>query len=177
MSAIQVGKLPEEALPIKYARNDAYTDCFYIDIFRKVSLEEYIEAFYTTPLIKVERTVLSLLARKPSTDENAKQLSIGQNNQFAAWTVECRLSNQILLCDFTKKTRSWLMVNDRINTKTAVTRLYFGSVVVPKSVSKVGQPSFGFLFHVLYRFHYMYSGALLKAAFTRLEKKGIGENV
>ncbi len=176
MSKIQSRELPDEALSTKYAHSGAFTDCFSIDISRKVSLDEYIEAFYTTSLFKVERTVLSLFARKPSTDEDAKQLSLGNDRRFSAWTVENRLPNQILLCDFTNKTRSWLMVDYQENMLTPVTRLYFGSVVIPKSVSEFGPASFGFLFHTLSGFHYMYSRLLLRSAFVRLEKKGTDEH-
>ena len=170
-TVIRTGKLPEQAISIGYARNGAYTDCYYIDISRKVTFEEYIESFYTTSLFKVERIILWWFARKPSSDEDAKQLSKGQSKRFAAWTVEHRLSNQILLCDYTNKTRSWLMVEYQDNTQAFVTRLYFGSVVIPKSVSNLGQTSFGLLFHLLSRFHHIYSRALLKAAFVKLEKK------
>jgi len=48
------------------------------------------------------------------------------------------------------------------------TRLYFGFVVVPKSVSKNGQGSFGVMFNLLDKFHGVYSRALLNAAYKRL---------
>jgi len=115
MIVVQTGTLPEQTLTIQYAHRGAYTDCLFIDMSGNISLEAYIEAFYTTPLIKVERAILSLLARKPSTDENAKQLSLGHTQKFSAWTVENRLPNQILLCDFTNTTRSWLMVEETVN--------------------------------------------------------------
>ena len=172
---VHVGKLPEDALSFKYAKNSAYTDCFFVDISRKVTFEEFIESFYTTSLFKVERILLSVIVRKPSSDEDAKQLSKGIIKRFAVWTVEQRLSNQVLLCDFTNNTRSWFMIEHQGGTQTDVTRLYFGSVVVPKSVSELGHASFGYLFHLLSGFHNVYSRALLRAAVVQLEKKGVDE--
>jgi len=170
MPKIQESKLPEKALSSKYVCYGAFTDCFFIDIPHKVSFEEYIEAFYTTPLFKLERVLLSIFARKPSTDENAKQLALGSVTEFSAWTVENRLPDQILLCDFTKKTRSWLMLDYQTDAQTPFTRLFFGSVVISKSVSGKEQTTFGFLFHALNRVHNLYSRALLKAAFRKLKK-------
>lgn len=48
------------------------------------------------------------------------------------------------------------------------TRLYFGSVVVPKSISDDGKASFGFAFHALHGFHHLYTKALMKAAQAKL---------
>lgn len=169
-TAVQTEKLPRKALSYKYACNGAHADCFFLDIPRKVSLEEYIEAFYTTPVFKVERTILSIFARKSSTDNNVKQLSLGRTDHFSAWTVENRLPNQILLCDFTKRTRSWLMTVDQESDQVPITRLYFGSVVVPKSVPATGQASFGLPFHLLSGFHHLYSRMLLSAAYKKLKK-------
>jgi len=176
MQKVQASKLPEKALSIKYARDDAFTDCFFIDVPGKISFEEYIEAFYTTPLFKFERVLLSIFARKKSTDENAKLLSQGFITEFSAWTVESRLPDQILLCDFTNKTRSWLMLDYQSDTQTPFTRLYFGSVVIPKSTSGKERASFGFLFHALNGFHYLYSRALLTAASRKLEKSNKSQN-
>lgn len=144
MPKVQAGKLPEEAISIDYAKNNAYTDCFYIDIPGKITFEEYIESFYTTSLFKAERIILWLLARKPSSDEDVRLFSKGKSKQFSVWTVESRLSNHILLRDFTNKTRSWLMIEHQCDHKIDNTRLYFGSVVVPKYVLDAGQVSFGF---------------------------------
>lgn len=169
-TATQTEKLPKKALSLKYVSSGAYIDCFFLDISRKVNLEEYIEAFYTTPIFKIERTILSIFAHRPSTDDDVAQLSLGLTDHFSAWTIECRLPNQILLCDFTKKTRSWLMTVSQESNQAPITRLYFGSVVVPKSVSAAGQTSFGLIFHLLSSFHHLYSRMLLNAAYKKLKK-------
>ena len=81
---IEEGPLPGNALLQKYARSGAYTDCFHTDILDNVSLTDYVEAFYTTWLFKLERVILKVLVKKPSTDEQAKQLVAGEIDRFAA---------------------------------------------------------------------------------------------
>ena len=138
-----------------------------MDVPRTISMSEYVATFYTTPLFKVERKILALFAGRPSTDANAKELAFGQASHFAAWDVEERASNQLLLCDFLGQTRSWLMVTS-IDERTNSTRLYFGSAFVPKSRSASGQPSFGFFFHALSGFHRLYTKALMRSAQAKL---------
>ena len=67
-------------------------------------------AFYTTWLFRLERWILRLAVARPSTDEEAHQLARGEREAFAAWSVEARAPDQLLMCDFTGRTRSWLMV-------------------------------------------------------------------
>lgn len=170
MPTICAGELPQDALLERYAKDGAYTDCYYADFPRAVSMSEYVAAFYTTPLFKIERRILALLAGKPSTDTNAEELAHGQAARFAAWDVEECASDQLLLRDFLGRTRSWLMVGPAENAETSATRLYFGSAFVPKSISASGAASFGFSFHALSGFHRLYSKALLRAAFSQLAK-------
>ncbi|ESQ88796.1 hypothetical protein ABENE_15475 [Asticcacaulis benevestitus DSM 16100 = ATCC BAA-896] len=147
----------------------AYTDGFSLDLPRVVSLTEYILAFYTTPLFKAERLVLTMLVAKPSTDEQARVLAAGDTDAFAAWTVEGRTENQILMCDYQRKTRSWLMCEPHC---TGVTRLYFGSAVVPERIHSNGEVYLGVGFHMLLPFHKLYSYALLRSAARRMLIKG-----
>lgn len=171
MSAIQIGELPQEALLNTYRLAGAYTDCYFMDVARPVTPSEYIEAFYTTPLFKLERAVLALLAARPSNDLQAKQLAQGSIANFAAWQVEGRTENQLLLCDFLGRTRSWLMCVPGSGTSSGCTRLYFGSAVVPKSVSASGKPEFGLSFHALSGFHKLYSRALMSFALGALSSR------
>ncbi|MCQ3938418.1 MAG: hypothetical protein DPW18_15420 [Chloroflexi bacterium] len=144
----------------------AYTDSYCADLPIQISFPEYLFAFYTTPLFKLERLIL-LLVRKPSTDAQAGELANGVRDTFAAWTVEARAENQILMCDFAGSTRSWLMVVPMEKS----TRLYFGSVVVPQRVSKDGKSSLGFIFSTLLGFHKIYSVLLLASARSRLMRR------
>ncbi len=166
MNPVQTSELPPNVLLQKYQLEGAKTDCYFIDLPKQVSHIEYVEAFYTSKLFKVERHILALCVRKPSSDEQAKNLAHGKESHFAAWGVEQQTKNQLLLCDFLGKTRSWLMSVSDKNSDT--TRLYFGSAVVAKRKSANGEAKFGVLFHALGLFHHLYSKALLKAACSRL---------
>jgi hypothetical protein len=130
-----------------------------------VTQAQYVEAFYTTWLFKLERWILDRLLKLPSTDAEARQLALGARQHFAAWTVEDRAPGQLLLCDFRGVTRSWLMVS---GVDEAATRLYFGSVVVPETDARTGQRRLGSSYRLLLGFHRMYSRALLRAACSRL---------
>ena len=169
MTAIRLGELPQEALLNRY-KEGAYTDCYFMDVPRVISLAEYVEAFYTTSVFKVERRILSLLAAKPSTDLQAKQLASGEVMNFAAWSVEERTPNQLLLCDFLGRTRSWLMSVVDESGDSSNTRLYFGSAVIPNVDPASGRVSFGFAFHALHGFHHLYSRTLMRSALSRLLK-------
>lgn len=170
MSLIQPCALPEEALLTKYARGGAYTDCYAAEVARAVSHAEFVEAFYTGPLFKMERRLLAWFASRPSTDAQAKELAAGAAGTFAAWRVEERSANQLLMCDFTGRTRSWLMVAPAGTGSSPRTRLYFGSAVVPVIDTQSGQAMLGFSFKALLGFHRLYSRALLSAARSRLTR-------
>jgi hypothetical protein len=157
--------VPANSLLANYLREGNHTDCFTTEIPGQITIREFIFAFYTTWLFKLERFILTSTVARASTDTQAKQLANGEIDRFAAWTVERRSENEILLCDFSGRTRSWLMValvND------SQTRLYFGSAVVPRRISKTGKPSLGFVFQSLLGFHKIYSILLLHFAKSRI---------
>ena len=153
--------LPEDALLQEYVRNGSYTDCFTASIPKQTSLAVYVASFYTTWLFKLERLILRWAVSRPSTDEQAVLLADGDIDKFAAWAVESRSENQLLMCDFQGRTRSWFMVADR--------RLYFGSAVVPVRDPDTGEKSLGSTLSVLLGFHRLYSRALLYCAVRRLQ--------
>lgn len=160
--------MPAEALTQRYRASGAYTDCYFVELARPVTHAEFVEAFYTTWLFKLERSILRWLAARPSTDAEARKLSRGECGSFAAWTVEERASDQVLLRDFTGRTCSWLMV-----TAAAIapgTRLCFGSVVMPVRNPKTGETNLGPVHGRLLGFHKLYSRLLLAAAARRLSR-------
>jgi len=126
MFSIEKCQIPANTLLDKYSINGAYTDCYSTEISGQVSFPEFIFSFYTTPLFKLERLILTLTVSKPSTDIQARQLTDGNIEKFAAWTVEDRSENQLLLRDFLGRTRSWFMVVPVSETRT---QLYFGSAI------------------------------------------------
>lgn len=165
-SAITRCELPAAALLRKYLYEGAYADCYVAQIATSVSQPEYVEAFYTTAVFKLERLILKWLVSKPSSDADARRLAHGEIDTFAAWSVEGRKPDQLLLCDFQNRTRSWLMTVP-IENRVASTHLYFGSAVVPLR-SRSGAPALGSAVNALMGFHKLYSGVLLGAARARL---------
>ncbi|MFN9489175.1 MAG: hypothetical protein ACK59Y_05270 [Betaproteobacteria bacterium] len=158
--------LPATALLARHAASGAYTDCFCTEIEGCCTHAEFVEAFYTTPLFKLERLILRLALARSSTDAEARQLARGERDQFAAWTVEARAAHQLLLTDMAGRTRSWLMTEAL--EAGARTRLFFGSAVLTRRDAQGGRHSPGWSFSVLLGVHRLYSRALLAAARRRL---------
>jgi len=162
-------ELPENAFLRRYREGGSYADCYVSEVGGVVSQAAFVEAFYTTSLFKVERFLLTWLASRPSTDPEARELATGSRNSFAAWRVEDRDANQLLVT--AGRTRSWLMASPINDCPLGVpaTRLFFGSAVVARPGRKNGKPELGSLFHALLGFHKLYSRALLRAAVSRLQ--------
>jgi hypothetical protein len=160
--------VPDHALQASYLRQGAYADCYVIHAEGEISLAQFVAAFYTTWLFKLERWILGWTVHKRSTDEQAWQIASGEITQFAAWSMELRAPDQLLMCDFMNATRSWFMVAP--GAKTPGTRLYFGSVVTSRVNAKTGQRELGRSHRWLMGFHRLYSRALLRAARARLSR-------
>lgn len=165
MPTITPQPLPDDALLARYRENGAYTDCYAIDLPEEITQQAFVTAFYTSPAFRLERMILSLLMRKPSSDADVAELAAGTTESFAAWTVEARSQNQLLLCDYQSRTRSWLMAEP---LPGGGTRLYFGSAVVPVTRSNEGEANMGGAFHALLGFHRIYSRILLNSAARRV---------
>jgi hypothetical protein len=160
--------LPEGALLCAYREKGAYTDCFATDVPGSVSHAQFVTAFYTSRLFKVERAILKFLLSKPATDSQIVEMAAGSIDQFSAWRVEARRPDQLLVCDFLGSTRSWLMVAPTIAGDAPATRLFFGSAVVPVLSRKTGKQSLPLTFHLLLGFHRRYAAALLRSAVAQL---------
>lgn len=163
VSAISDETLPRTALLQRYAKQGEYTDCFATDIPVRSSLPMFVEAFYTTWLFKIERAILAWLLSLSSTDDEARQIARGERDRFAAWNVEDRSDDQLLLIDLRQRTGSWFMVASR----DSGSRLMFGSVVF-RTEGTPTQRKMRWTFRSLLGFHRIYSRALLSAARSRL---------
>ncbi len=163
-SNISASELPSGAFLAEYSKTGAYTDCYSVEVSQHVDLPEYVEAFYTTPIFKIERFILARLAGMPSIDRDAHDLAHGQVSRFAAWEVESRASDQVILA--AGRTRSWLMVDSIESGDSPSCRLYFGSAVVPAGSGKLG-----WHFKALLGFHKLYSRILLGSAVRRLNRR------
>lgn len=169
MFSIQRSAIPPNSLLHAYTTNRCYSDAYSTAIAGQISLTEFLFAFYTTPLFRLERLILSVTISKPSTDSQARQLADGDIDSFAAWRVEERRDREILLCDISDRTRSWLMVTPVENGNGFRTRLAFGSAVVPVQDPKTGKLSLGPVFLSLLGFHQVYSVLLLYSAKLKLK--------
>ena len=177
MFSIEACPIPEGALLNMYRNRapaegvEAHTDCFSVHINKSVELADFVFEFYTTPVFKLERVILKYLAARPSTDYQARQLADGCIDSFAAWNVEQRAEEQLLMCDFRGRTRSWFMVTPITTSDQPKTLLLFGSAVVPRKNRKTGKLELGDGFNILLGFHKLYSKILLHSAKMRLEKR------
>jgi len=169
MTRIHSIEVPAHSLLKRYVASGAYVDCYVTEISASASHAQFVEAFYTTPLFKLERWLLGLLISRPSTDREAGQLARGELSSFAAWRVESRAPNEVLLA--AGRTRSWLMVSSSVEHHAGGTRLMFGSVVVPERSAKPGRHGIGAGFRALLGFHQLYSRALLQSARARLSRQ------
>lgn len=161
--SVSAATLPAAALLQQYAERGEYTDCFATDIPIAVPLHAFVEAFYTTWLFKTERVILKWLLSLPSTDDDARQVASGEADRFAAWTVEERNDDQLLLIDVRRRTGSWFMAEHRQQGG----RLLFGSVVFRTEETSAGR-EMRWTYRALLGFHRLYSRALLAAARSRL---------
>lgn len=169
MPSIRPCSLPPQALLARYDGQGAYADCYTTEVAGSVPHAAYVEAFYTSWLFRIERRLLGLFLSRPSTDAEVAQLAAGALGHFAAWRVEDRTADQLLMCDIGGRTRSWLMVSAAQGPAQG-TRLYFGSAVVPVVSRSTGKSSMGVLFKALLGFHKVYSRALLGSARARLAR-------
>jgi len=169
MVSIEKCPVPANSLLHKYATNEGYADCYLTQSNGRISIADFLFAFYTTPLFRLERSILKFVIAKPSTDFEARQLADGTRQDFAAWRVEARNQNEILMCDIHGRTRSWLMVVPMNKANGFQTQLYFGSAVVPRQNLKTGQPSLELRFRALLGFHKIYSILLLHSARSNIK--------
>tara|TARA_R110002074_G_scaffold44782_11_gene116494 strand:- start:3318 stop:3806 length:489 start_codon:yes stop_codon:yes gene_type:complete len=153
--------VPQGALLQRYVGlAGCYTDCFEVTLPGTVALPAFISAFYTTWLFRLERAVLTGLLRRRIRDSDVAALASGAANQFAAWTVEARQADQILLCDLAGHTRSFLAVERMAD---AGTKVLFGSAVAPSKSGDLGRGV-----KAMAPLHRFYSSSLLRAACHKL---------
>ena len=160
-------ELPRKVLLRRYGVLGGHVDCFAIEVNRRVSLAAYVEAFYTTWLFKLERAILAV-AGHGSSDGEARALAEGARDTFAAWHVEDRTEQELLMCDVTGRTRSWFKATPSRNGLPNRTLLLFGSAITPVINVKTGKTTIGPVFRALMGSHVLYSRALLAATARRI---------
>jgi len=148
MAVVQV-PVPDGTLLAPLARGaGVYTDAFEAPS-DGADLSALIAAFYSQPLMRAERILLSL-AGMPSGAADVAALAAGTATRFAAWDVETRRADELLLADRSGQTMSWLMV--------APGAVRFGSAVLKQ----------GPVMRALIGPHKLYSRLLLGGAVRRL---------
>ena len=158
--------MPPEAALQAYSVPGTYTDCYSVTVPGSIGQADFVTAFYTTAVFRLERFLLAAFMSRSSTDADAANLAAGKSDRFAVWSVEHRSAGQLLLA--AGPTRSWLMARPAGSAAPHSTTLYFGSAVVPTRVDGNGHPGMGWPFHALLGFHKLYSRTLLHAAARRL---------
>ena len=165
--------MPPGSLLDDCRRDGAYADCYVAEVDHPVTQAQFVAAFYTTWAFRLERLVLRWWVSRPSTDAEARALASGDADTFAAWRVAGRRNDEILLAEFTGRTRSWLKSMPLAGISTGGvpgrprTRLFFGSAVIPRPHPVTARPSPGGKFNALLGFHRLYSRILLRAACRR----------
>lgn len=174
MFGVSACVLPDGMLRAAHARDGGYADCYTTVVSGAVSQARYVEAFYTTPLFKLERAILATVVAKPSSDAQARELGHGRIDSFAAWQVTERSDAQLLLTDFRGQTRSWLHALAVVDAAPHApqTRLYFGSAVLPARGREPRRTTLGAGYRALLGLHRLYSCALLASARSRLNHNG-----
>lgn len=160
--------VPPDSLLDRLAQaQGAFADAYALRLPRRVPLAEFVEAFYTTRLFKLERALLALLGKR-SSDAMARAVARSEGERIAVWTVEARTADELLMHEDSGVTRSWFKAEPQPDGSTT---LWFGSALVPRRRGPGGKPKFGVGFHALIGFHRRYSRALLAAAVRRLEAR------
>lgn len=157
MLSIEKCSVPPQSFLSKYSFDGSYADCYRTEVQGHIPFSKFLFSFYTTGLFKIEAFILAYTVKRPSNNDQARELANDTRNEFAAWKVEGRTENELLMCDMMGRTRSWFMATQE-NERT---QLYFGSAVVPKKDKTTGKTSLGFIFTALLGFHKIYSILLL----------------
>ncbi|MEL7312801.1 MAG: hypothetical protein AAFN07_14900 [Pseudomonadota bacterium] len=153
----------------RFAVQGHFADCYTTSVSSHVDLKAFVTAFYSTRLFSVERWILKVIARRPSSQADIDALASGASDRFAAWDVEDRSATQLLLRDMSGLTRSWLMVRPDRASNTTI--LNFGSAVLGSQSASASKPKLSPLIRMTLPFHHWYSRALFRAAKKALERE------
>ncbi len=136
MFSVKSCPIPDNVYLARYQEQSrSYTDCFSVDISRRVSLSEFISVFFNTFLFRMERRVLSVFSS--STHQDVVDLATGSSDSLALWSVEARDDDQLLLSFGKGDVHTWLMVLPGVDGADSSrlyfgTGLHFGSTIIPE---------------------------------------------
>ena len=167
MLSIMREVVPEDSLLKKYRGTvkpegwGTYADCFAVTVDREVDLYDFVVAFYTSPLFRIEGFILHTLIGASASKAEARAVAGGSSDKFSAWYVGQRTATQLLMCDRYERTRSWFCVAPAAGGGT---RLWFGSAVATQRDKSTGIAALRGGTRWLLGFHILYSQLLLHAA-------------
>ncbi|MEO0487904.1 MAG: hypothetical protein AAF092_18555 [Pseudomonadota bacterium] len=151
--AVQRVPVPADALLAAYCGDGNHVDAYQLSVSEPVALPDYIRAFFQTGIFRLERWILAVAAGASSSDYQIEDLAKGQGDRMAAWRVEARGDQEILLAVEGSPIRTWLGV-----VSGPSPALLFGSAVL---AYKGRVP---FAARALMPFHAVYSRVLLASA-------------
>jgi hypothetical protein len=135
---------------------DKYSDCFTITVPSRISLQQYVQAFFTCPVFRVERMLLPVA----TSDSEAEAISRGTSGRFGVWSVLERTDDELLATwsvdGYSMHGATWFRV---IEVPGDATRLEFGSSVTPSE---------GLWLLPMMWFHVWYSRVLLRCTANNL---------
>ena len=161
---VRVADPPELSLIIPYESMPGfYIDCFAVDLPTHCSLEAFLKAFYTSWIFRLERLILRLALRVPTSSDDLSAMLSGASDKFAVWIIEERQADQMIAkaVGGSNRTRSWFRVLSRDDGGT---RLFFGSVLEPEPSLEGAPPRLGLMFRAGIGAHRLYARVLLAAA-------------
>ncbi|MTI09151.1 hypothetical protein [Curvivirga aplysinae] len=166
-------EVKETAIPLNSFMNfyhespGHHADAFVGQIDGIVTLEDYILAFFDSPIFRIERSILSLFLLRRIKQSEIKELASGRSQQFALWKTKKRNEEELLLEVGDSQIRTWFHTEQEQSNKT---KLYFGSAIVPDTTSKNAKEGIGFTFRFFMGFHKLYSRILLQSALKKLKR-------
>ncbi|MEO0665459.1 MAG: hypothetical protein AAFY97_06945 [Pseudomonadota bacterium] len=153
--SVRRSAIPDGSLIARYKGQGNHVDAYVASTARYVDLPTYIAAFFSTSVFRAERLLLSI-SGKQSSDDQVADLAAGRGEHIAAWKVEERSANELLLEATGTPIRTWLAV------EPDGTALWFGSVVLAK------KGRIPLLARVMMPGHALYSRILLSAALRQV---------
>lgn len=124
MATVHAIPVPEASLLAQFGKQSDYRDCFARDVTGDLTLDEFIERFYSALAFLPERLLLKVLGT-PASSKDARAFARGETDRFGAWEVVERKGSEMLALSKDTNTASWFAI-EPLDTGT---RLKFGSWV------------------------------------------------
>ena len=133
MTRITAPPLPPQSLLARIRGPECYRDAFRASVAGEVSLGELVTAFFSSRAFLAERMALHLIGRGADHADIAA-LAAGRTERFAAWQMEAREENELLMHDFLDQTCCWLAVSHGAGgplpePRPGTTDIWFGTAV------------------------------------------------